>query len=75
MFGFFKSSNLKGYKVTDKERTKKYGVAANNLNDLIEKSAKKFDYKGCKLYLATDGTEVTEEDYFQSIPAQTCGGK
>jgi hypothetical protein len=31
----------KGYKVTDLKREKKIGVAASNLDELIEKSSKK----------------------------------
>lgn len=43
MFTLFKSSAiLKGYKVTNVERTKKYGIAANSLKMLKDKASKKF---------------------------------
>lgn len=33
---------MKGYKITTKDRTKKFGVAANSLKILREKAANKF---------------------------------
>lgn len=43
MFNLFKSSAiLKGYKVTNVDRSKKYGIAANSLKMLKDKASKKF---------------------------------
>lgn len=55
----------------DRDRIKKYGVAARNLKELIEKASQKFNFKSCKLYLSSDGTLVDDQSYFESIPAQT----
>ncbi|KAG7303005.1 hypothetical protein JYU34_013013 [Plutella xylostella] len=65
----------KGYKVTDVDRQKKIGVAAENLEELIEKSCKKLgvnanccDYRLC---VAEDGTAVTDDEYLATLPPQT----
>ncbi|CAG9786336.1 unnamed protein product [Diatraea saccharalis] len=65
----------KGYKVTDVKREKKIGVAAENLNELIQKSCKKLGFNvgfvECKLFVAEDGTQVEEDDYLDTLPSQT----
>lgn len=44
MFHLFEryTKSMKGYKITTKDRTKKFGVAANSLKILREKAANKF---------------------------------
>lgn len=37
---------MRGYKVTDNERTRKYGIGANSLGMLIEKANNKFPVSG-----------------------------
>ncbi|XP_013199958.1 DNA fragmentation factor subunit beta [Amyelois transitella] len=65
----------KGYKVTDVKREKKIGIAAENLEELIEKSRKKLGFNvscaDCRLFVAEDGTIVDDDDYLESLPPQT----
>ncbi|XP_045448958.1 DNA fragmentation factor subunit beta [Melitaea cinxia] len=65
----------KGYKVTDVKRVKKIGVAAENLEELIDKSCKKLGFNvscaECRLYVAEDGTHVDDDDYLKTLPPQT----
>nr|AGC92696.1 DNA fragmentation factor subunit beta-like protein [Heliconius erato] len=65
----------KGYKVTDVKRVKKIGVAAENLEELIEKSCKKLGFNvscaNCRLFVAEDGTQVDDDDYLKTLPSQT----
>nr|XP_017105571.2 DNA fragmentation factor subunit beta [Drosophila bipectinata] len=62
---------MRGYKVTDNERTRKYGIGANSLGMLIEKANNKFPLPELHLYLASDGFEVSDDEYLDSLPAQT----
>ncbi|ETN62080.1 caspase-activated nuclease [Anopheles darlingi] len=62
---------MQGYKITDVERSRKFGVAANSFRMLREKASEKFKIADCRVYLAQDGTEVTDEEYFQTLPPQT----
>ncbi|CAK1595853.1 unnamed protein product [Parnassius mnemosyne] len=65
----------KGYKVTDVKREKKIGIAAENLEELIEKSLKKLGFNAscadCRLFVAEDGTQVDDDDYLATLPPQT----
>ncbi|XP_068632115.1 DNA fragmentation factor subunit beta [Battus philenor] len=65
----------KGYKVTDVKREKKIGVAAENLEELIEKSCQKLGFNvsfaECRLFVAEDGTQVDDDDYLATLPPQT----
>lgn len=77
MFNLFKAtssstnSSMKGFKVsTNEERSKKYGIAANSLKMLREKISSKLNLKLFKLFLS-DGILIDDEDYFQSIAAQS----
>lgn len=105
------SGQLKGFKVTDIERCRKFGIAANSLGMLRAKSAAKFkvyappvdglprtiivaffcllllyccricftffpiyfntQIENARLYLAKDGTEILDEEYFSTIEPQT----
>ncbi|XP_058059770.1 DNA fragmentation factor subunit beta [Anopheles bellator] len=62
---------LQGYKITDVARSRKYGVAADSLRMLRAKASEKFKIAECRVYLAQDGVEVMDEDYFRTLPAQT----
>ncbi|KAH8376941.1 hypothetical protein KR093_002306 [Drosophila rubida] len=62
---------MQGYKITDNERTRKYGIGANSLEMLIQKAQLKFPLQDLHIYLATDGFEVSDDEYFNSLPAQT----
>ncbi|KAH8414990.1 hypothetical protein KR215_003127 [Drosophila sulfurigaster] len=62
---------MQGYKITDNERTRKYGIGANSLEMLIRKALLKFPLQDLHIYLATDGFEVSDDEYFNSLPAQT----
>uniref|UniRef100_A0A182QKM7 CIDE-N domain-containing protein n=1 Tax=Anopheles farauti TaxID=69004 RepID=A0A182QKM7_9DIPT len=62
---------LQGYKITDVERSRKFGVAADSLRMLRTKASEKFKIAECRVYLAQDGVEVTDEEYFRTLPAQT----
>ncbi|XP_026725236.1 DNA fragmentation factor subunit beta [Trichoplusia ni] len=65
----------KGYKVTDVRREKKIGIAAENLQELVEKSCKKLGFNvscaECRLCVAEDGTQVDDDDYLATLPPQT----
>uniref|UniRef100_A0A8D8G1B9 (northern house mosquito) hypothetical protein n=1 Tax=Culex pipiens TaxID=7175 RepID=A0A8D8G1B9_CULPI len=61
---------LQGYKITNELRSKKYGVAADSLRMLRKKAEEKFKLENCRVYLAQDGVEVLDEDYFRTLPAQ-----
>uniref|UniRef100_A0A1I8N3U4 CIDE-N domain-containing protein n=1 Tax=Musca domestica TaxID=7370 RepID=A0A1I8N3U4_MUSDO len=62
---------IKGYKITDNERSRKFGVGANSLEMLKTKAKLKFPIKDLHIYLASDGYEVTDEDYFSTLESQT----
>ncbi|XP_004534501.1 DNA fragmentation factor subunit beta [Ceratitis capitata] len=62
---------MKGYKVTDNERTKKFGIGANTLQMLKDKAKLKFPIKDLRLYMSTDGFEISDDDYFQTLASQT----
>lgn len=64
----------KGFKVTDAERKVRVGIAARNLGDLRKKTTEKFklNLKPEQISLQTsDGTLVENDDYFQTLNAQT----
>ncbi|XP_011495488.1 PREDICTED: DNA fragmentation factor subunit beta [Ceratosolen solmsi marchali] len=64
---------LKGYKVTDVNRTRKIGVACRNLQDLKQKACAKFnimdDLALIGIFLI-DGSEIDDE-YFATVEPQT----
>lgn len=70
---FSKKVQLKGYKVVkNSDRSRKYGIAANSLETLLNKAQVKLNIQIEKCYLfLPDGSVVDTEDYFQSLPAQT----
>lgn len=65
------NSLMKGFKVsTNEDRSKKYGIAANSLQMLRDKISAKLNLKLFNLFLS-DGILIDDEDYFQSIAAQS----
>ncbi|XP_067621335.1 DNA fragmentation factor subunit beta [Eurosta solidaginis] len=62
---------MKGYKVTDNERSRRYGIGANSLQMLKDKAYQKFPIEDLRLYLASDGFEVPDDDYLQTLAPQT----
>ncbi|XP_078050788.1 DNA fragmentation factor-related protein 4 [Augochlora pura] len=68
-----KVSELKGYKVTDVSRTRKFGVACRSLQELKRKACAKLnvtnDLAEVNVFLL-DGSQIDEE-YFSILDAQT----
>ncbi|XP_001356124.3 DNA fragmentation factor subunit beta isoform X2 [Drosophila pseudoobscura] len=62
---------MRGYKITDNERSRKYGIGANSLEVLLTKANNKFPRQDLHIYLASDGFEVSDDEYLNSLPAQT----
>ena len=67
---------IRPYKVTDRLRQIRKGIAATSLIDLKHKAMEKFecdDDKEVYLVLEEDGTELDDEDeeYFQTLPDNT----
>lgn len=62
----------KAHKVQDVGRKNRKGIVACSLKDLKTVGARKLGLRGddYRVYLE-DGTEVDEEEYFQSLPPQT----
>lgn len=70
MFNFFKSGNLKGFKVCkNEEQDKKYGIAADSLEKLKEKVKEKFKVEKFDFYF--NGSLIIDDDYFNSLPNQS----
>lgn len=66
--------NAKGFKVTDSERKSRVGIAARTLDDLKRKTVEKFklELSPDEIFLQTqDGTLVENDEYFQTLHAQT----
>jgi len=67
-------SSRKPYKVLDRTRSIKKGVMAANLEELVGRGKEKLGYTAnTEVYavLEEDGTEVDEDDYFQTLPNNT----
>ncbi|CAL7952337.1 unnamed protein product [Xylocopa violacea] len=67
-------NELKGYKVTDVNRTRKVGVACRSLQELKRKACAKLnvtnDLAEVSIYLL-DGSLIDEEEYFCTLKPQT----
>jgi len=64
----------KPYKLMDRTRTIKKGVTASSLDELLGLARQKLGYKPKQdvyLVLEEDGTEIDENDYFQTLPENT----
>ena len=65
----------KPYKVMDRTRSVKKGVMASSLEDFAMSSKRKLAYPGDRdvsVVLEEDGTEVDDDDYFQTLEPNTC---
>ncbi|CAO1424958.1 unnamed protein product [Diamesa tonsa] len=64
--------NKKPYKIKDITRQIKKAVVASNLQELQKKSSEKFGRKDLpQIHLDSDGTEIDDEDYFQTLEPNT----
>lgn len=62
---------MKAYKIQDVNRKKRTGIVADSLADLKQKGKKKLAMTtDCRVCLE-DGTEVEDDDYFNTLPLQT----
>ena len=64
----------KPYKALDRTRSLKKGVMATSLEEFIRRGKEKLGYtNNSEVYavLEEDGTEVDEDDYFQTLPNNT----
>lgn len=60
------------FKITDYKREKKVGIVAESLEDLKLKAQDKFSSKlSVKVVLEVDGTEIDEEEYFNTLEYNT----
>ncbi|XP_050427886.1 DNA fragmentation factor subunit alpha-like [Adelges cooleyi] len=60
------------YKIVDSKREHKIGIVAESLSDLIAKAQQKFKIEEpVKVVLELDGTEVDENDYFDTLEKNT----
>lgn len=58
--------------IKDITRQIKKAVVASNLRELQRKSAEKFGMVGLpRIHLDSDGTEIDDEDYFQTLEPNT----
>jgi len=67
-------SSRKPYKVMDRTRSVKKGVMAASLEEFVGRGKEKLGYStNTEVYavLEEDGTEVDEDDYFQTLPNNT----
>lgn len=62
----------RAYKVQDVKRNARKGVVASSLAELTKKGVEKLRLppEGCRVCIE-DGTEVDDEEYFETLPAQT----
>ena len=63
------------YKVLDRTRSVKKGVMASSLEEFITSAQRKLCYSPDTAVVAVleeDGTEVDEDDYFQTLDPNTC---
>uniref|UniRef100_A0A2H8TSM0 Cell death activator CIDE-B n=1 Tax=Melanaphis sacchari TaxID=742174 RepID=A0A2H8TSM0_9HEMI len=62
----------KPYKIIDSKREHKIGIVATSLSDFMTKAQQKFDIsETIKVVLESDGTEIDEEDYFDTLENNT----
>ena len=68
------SATRKPYKVLDRTRSSKKGVMASSLEEFTLTSRRKLGYPpdiGVMVVLEEDGTEVDDDDYFQTLEPNT----
>ncbi|XP_022173924.1 DNA fragmentation factor subunit alpha-like isoform X1 [Myzus persicae] len=64
----------KPYKIIDSKREHKIGIVATSLSDFMTKAQQKLDInenEPIKVVLESDGTEIDEEDYFDTLETNT----
>ena len=67
---------MKGFKVSDESLSQRKGIACKNLHELNNKIRDKFGLKNAgdsgsyKIY-TEDGTEIDDDEYLMSLPANT----
>ncbi|BES93858.1 CIDE-N domain [Nesidiocoris tenuis] len=61
------------YKIVDVTREKRFGIVANSLESLTNRAVNKLGIvdESIKVVLEQDGTEVDEEDYFNTLEKNT----
>ena len=62
------------FKVLDRLRTMKKGLMAGTLEELVRSAKEKLSYEADQevvVVLEEDGTEVDEDDYFQTLESNT----
>jgi len=62
------------FKVTDRMRLYRKGMMASSLKELVQRARDKFSidpWVEVYLVLEEDGTEVDDEEYFQTLPVNT----
>ena len=65
-------ARMKAYKIQDVNKKKRTGIVADSLADLKQKGMKKLAITtDCRVCLESDGTEVEDDDYFDTLPLQT----
>ncbi|XP_070562023.1 DNA fragmentation factor subunit beta-like [Ptychodera flava] len=64
---------MTAFKIQNVTRSKRVGIVANSLAELRKKGCNKLKIaeKSCHICLESDGTEVDDEDYFETLPANT----
>lgn len=71
----FRMEKPKPYKIQDFERKiGRIGVTAFNLKDLRKKAAEKLSLgndHNLRIVLEEDGTEITDQSFFETLPEQT----
>ena len=71
----FRMKKSKPYKIQDCQRKiGRLGITASSLEELRQKSAEKLfagKEEKIRIVLEEDGTEITDETYFETLPAQT----
>uniref|UniRef100_A0A336M0U6 CSON005894 protein n=1 Tax=Culicoides sonorensis TaxID=179676 RepID=A0A336M0U6_CULSO len=66
------NTNNKPYKIKDATRAVKKSLVASSLDEVRRKSAEKFDKIDLpNIHLDCDGTEIDDEDYFQTLEPNT----
>ena len=62
---------MKAYKIQDVNKKKRTGIVADSLADLKQKGMKKMAMTTDCTVCLEDGTEVEDEEYFDTLPLQT----
>lgn len=66
------TNTAKPYKVQEDGGSRRIGVTAENMKELRKKAVLRLDISAEYRLCLEDGTEVDSEEYFKSLPPQTC---